>query len=276
MPATLTVIVPTYNEEDNIRECLQSVAWADDLFVVDSFSTDHTLEIAREFTRHIVQHEYVNSAMQKNWAIPQAQSDWVMVLDSDERVTPELQARIRDILANGTECDGFDIRRRTIFFGKLIRHCGWDRDYLVRLWRRGKGRYEDLEVHANVLVDGQVGTLHEYFLHNTYRSLDHYLRKFGRYTTWAANDLYKRGKKASWANLFWRPQWRFVRMFLLRRGFLDGKHGLILCTLAAFSVFMKYAKLWDRRRREALAAADAPPSAERDKAQALVEKFTES
>ncbi|MBM4036367.1 MAG: glycosyltransferase family 2 protein [Planctomycetes bacterium] len=272
VPASLTVIVPTFNEEENIRECLESVRWADDIFVVDSFSTDRTLEIAREFTSHTVQHEYVNSATQKNWAIPQAKGDWVMVVDSDERVTPELRARIQGILANGTPYDGFRIRRMTVFFGKLIRHCGWHHDYLTRLWRNGKGRYEDLNVHADVMVHGQVGTLREHFLHNTYRSLDHYLGKFGRYTTWSANDLYKRGKRATWVNLTLRPLWRFFRMFVLRHGFLDGKHGLILCSLAAYTVFMKYAKLWDRRRREAEAGAEAPP-AEADKAREAMGDF---
>jgi len=127
-----------------------------------------------------------------------------------------------------------------------------------------------------VLVDGTVGTIREHLLHNTYRSMDHYLEKFGRYTTWAAADLYDRGKRATWVNLALRPAWRFFRMFVLRHGFLDGKHGLILCSLAAYSVFMKYAKLWDRRRREALAraAADVPP-AERDRARDAVHQFTE-
>lgn len=272
MPASLTVIVPTFNEEDNIRACLESVRWADDIFVVDSFSTDRTLEIAREFTSHIVQHEYVNSATQKNWAIPQAKSDWVMVVDADERVTPELRARIQDILANGTPYDGFRIRRMTIFFGKLIRHCGWHHDYLTRLWRNGKGRYEDKSVHADVVVDGKVGTIHEHFLHNTYRSFDHYLEKFGRYTTWSANDLYKRGKRATWANLTFRPMWRFFRMFVLRHGFLDGKHGLILSGLAAYTVFMKYAKLWDMQRREAQARSEAP-APEADKAREALRDF---
>jgi len=195
-----------------------------------------------------------------------------MVVDSDERVTPELRARIQGILANGTPYDGFRIRRMTVFFGKLIRHCGWHHDYLTRLWRNGKGRYEDLNVHADVMVHGQVGTLREHFLHNTYRSLDHYLGKFGRYTTWSANDLYKRGKRATWVNLTLRPLWRFFRMFVLRHGFLDGKHGLILCSLAAYTVFMKYAKLWDRRRREAEAGAEAPP-AEADKAREAMGDF---
>jgi len=276
VPATLTVIVPTFNEEENIAACLESVAWADDLFVVDSFSTDRTLEIARTYTSHIVQHEYVNSATQKNWAIPQAKSDWVMVLDADERVTPELRARIQRILADGTPHDGFRIRRMTIFFGKLIRHCGWHHDYLTRLWRNGKGRYENLHVHADVIVDGSVGTIREHFLHNTYRSMDQYLEKFGRYTTWSAADLYDRGKRATWANLSLRPMWRFLRMFVLRHGFLDGKHGLILCSLAAYSVFMKYAKLWDRHRREALERAHREaPAAARDQALEALDQMTE-
>jgi glycosyltransferase involved in cell wall biosynthesis len=270
--ASLTVIVPTYNEEGNIRECLESVRWADDIFVVDSFSQDRTLEIAREYTDHIVQHEYVNSATQKNWAIPQASGDWLMVLDADERVTPELRARIEAILADGTDLDGFYIRRMTVYFGRLIRHCGWHRDYLVRLWRNGKGRYEDLDVHADVIVDGTVGTIHEHILHYTYRSLADYMERFDRYTTWSANDLHRQGKRASWVNLFLRPIWRFIRMYVLRHGFLDGKHGLVLCTFAAFSVFAKYAKLWERR----LGAAAALPGPEADKARQLTEKFTES
>ena len=273
MPATLTVIVPTFNEEDNVRECLESVRWADDVFVVDSFSTDRTLEIAREHTDHVVQHEYVNSATQKNWAIPQVATDWVMVLDADERVTPELQARIQGILADGTDFDGFYIKRMTVFFGKLIRHCGWHKDFLIRLWRNGKGRYEDLEVHADVLVDGTVGTLHECLLHDTYASFDDYLEKFGRYTTWSANDLYAQGRRATWVNLSLRPLWRFFRMFVLRHGFLDGTHGFLVSALAAFSVFMKYAKLWDRRRRDAQAS---PSPAERDKACAAIDSLTES
>ena len=259
MSDSLTVIVPTFNEEDNIHDCLESVKWADDIFVVDSFSTDRTLEIARDYTKHIVQHKYVNSATQKNWAIPQAKSDWLMVVDADERVTPELGVRVKDILVNGTEYDGFYIKRMTIFFGRMIHHCGWNKDYLIRLWRNGKGQYEDLEVHADVIVDGKVGTINEYFLHNTYRSLENYLEKFGRYTTWSANDLYKSGKQPTWINLTFRPLWRFFRMYILRHGFLDGKHGLILCSLASFSVFMKYAKLWNQRRRDDMPIEGSPP-----------------
>jgi glycosyltransferase involved in cell wall biosynthesis len=260
LPDSLTVLIPAGNEEGNIRGCIESVSWADDLFVVlDERSCDGTEAIAREFTDHIVRHEYVNSATQKNWAIPQCTTDWVMVVDADERVSPELRARIQGILADGTECDGFYIKRMTIFFGRLIRHGGWHKDYLVRLWRHGKGRYEDLEVHADVIVDGKVGTIEEHLLHDTYRSFSHYLEKFDRYTTWSANDLHKAGKRATWVNLTLRPLWRLVRMYILRCGFLDGTHGLINAITTTFYVFMKYAKLWDMGRRAAQAPADDAP-----------------
>ncbi len=255
MASKLTVIVPTFNEEANLRDCLNSIKWADAILVVDSFSTDNTLSIAKEFTDNILQHEYVNSATQKNWVIPQVKTEWIMVLDADERVTPELEKRIKNILASDPPYNGFYIKRMTIFFGRMIQHCGWHKDYLIRLWRNGKGRYEELEVHADVIIDGRIDTIHEYLLHDSYRSLDHYLEKFGRYTTWSANDLYKSGRKASWSNLCLRPLWRFFRMFIIRKGFLDGKHGFILCTLAAFSVFMKYAKLWVRQHRDTTAAS---------------------
>jgi len=272
---TLSVLVTTFNVEDVIRDCLESVKWADDILVVDSFSTDGTLEIVREYTDCIVQHEYLNAASQRNWAFSQMRGDWVLVLDADECVTPRLQARIRRILAEGTECDGFDIKRMTIFFGKLIRHCGWHRQYVVRLWRNGKARYEDRQVHPRAIVDGKVARIQECLLHDTYRCFEHYLEKFGRYTSWAASELHKTGRRATWVNLALRPLWRFFRMFVFHHGFLDGKHGLILCTLAAFNVFMKYAKLWDLRRREAVAGTtEGLPPAEQERARELVEKFT--
>ena len=129
-------------------------------------------------------------------------------------------------------------------------------DYVLsgRVWT-GSG----IPFFADVIVDGKVSTINEYFLHNTYRSLENYLETFGRYTTWSANDLYKSGKQPTWLNLTFRPLWRFFRMYILRHGFLDGKHGLILCTLASFSVFMKYAKLWDHRRRDTLSTAELSP-----------------
>ncbi|MDZ7814879.1 MAG: glycosyltransferase family 2 protein [Planctomycetota bacterium] len=246
MAQTLTVLVPVYNEEDDIRKCLESVKWADDIFIVDSFSTDRTLEIAAEYTDNIVSHEYVNSATQKNWAIPQCKGDWIMVLDADEFLSELLQKKIRKILASGdVPFDGYYIKRETYFFGRLMKHCGWQREYITRLWRNGKGRYEDKHVHAGLIIDGEVGKLHEPIYHDTYKDFDDYFEKFERYTTWSAKDLQDRGKKASLFTLAFRPLWRFFKMYILNLGFLDGKHGFILSTMSSFYVLTKYAKLWN-------------------------------
>ena len=253
----LTILVPCGNEEKYIAGCLETAAWADELFVVmDAASTDRSEEIARRFTSRIVRHEYVNSAAQKNWAIPQCAHPWVLVLDADETITPELRARIEDVLSrDGDGCDAFRIQRRSFFLGKRIRWCGWGRDSLVRLFRRDQGRYADLRVHSDVQVDGPVGDIREYFFHNTMEDFSRYFRKSDRYTTWSAEDLQRRGKRAGVSSLVLRPVFRFLRMYVFQLGFLEGMRGLILCTLAAMSVFTKYAKLWDLQRRERDAAA---------------------
>jgi len=247
----ISILVPTFNEERNIRACLESVRWADEVVVVDSFSTDRTVEIAREFAHRILQHEYTNSATQKNWAIPQAAHPWVMIVDSDERVTPELRDEILGILENNRGQDGFRIRRVNHFLGKRIRFCGWQHDAVLRLFRRDLGRYQDREVHADVIVEsGRVGWLRGKLLHYTFDSFDQYLRKFDRYTAWAAGDRAKHTSRVRWRHLALRPTWRFLRQYILQLGFLDGLTGLVICSLAAYSVFLKYAKLWERQQAE--------------------------
>ncbi len=240
----VSVLVPTFNEEENIRDCLESVKWADEIVVVDSYSTDRTLEIARKYTDRILQHEYVNSASQKNWAIPQVSNEWVMIVDSDERVTPELRDEILGILENPGEYVGFRMYRRNHFMGKPIRYCGWQSDDVLRLFMRDKGRYQEREVHADVFIEGKVGVLKNKLLHYTFKSFDQYMKKFDRYTRWASKDRAKKTPKVRWYHLTLRPLWRFFRQYILYLGVLDGKAGLIICSLAAYSVFMKYARLW--------------------------------
>ncbi len=246
----VSIIIPTYNEEQNIRDCLESVKWADEIFVVDSFSTDSTLSIAREYTDRIVQHPYENSAAQKNWTIPQAIHSWVMVVDADERVTTELRDEILKLLSRSHPYDGFYIYRVNHFLGKRIRYCGWQRDDVLRLFKRDKGRYEKKEVHADVIVPGPTTHLRHKLLHYTFQSFDQYLKKFDRYTSWAAGDRAKRTRRVHWHHLTLRPAARFVRQYVLRLGFLDGLSGLVLCSLAAYSVFLKYAKLWERQQAQ--------------------------
>ena len=247
----LTVLILIPNAGDRLRRCLDSVRWADALFcVVDPNTTDGSDVVAREYSDRVVVHEYVNKAAQCNWAIPQIATEWTLVLDADEWLSPELSERIQAVVNDPAACDGYRIRRFSYFFGRLIRHCGWDRDYNVRLFRTAKGRYEDRRVHATIRVDGTMGRIDEPMYHDDKRDFEEYFRTFQRFTTWAADALYDKGRRARWTDLTLRPVSRFVKMYLLRRGFLDGMHGLVLCVLAAFSVFTKYAKLWHRQWRE--------------------------
>jgi glycosyltransferase involved in cell wall biosynthesis len=246
----LTVLIPTYNEERNLPDCLASVAWADEILVVDSFSGDRTVAIATAAGARVVQHVYVNSAAQKNWAIPQCSHRWVLVVDADERVDAALAEAIRATLARagGPEAAAYTIRRRTFAFGAEIRHSGWQGDSVRRLFDRARCRYPDLEVHADLSVDGPVGLLDGRLDHYTYRTFDEYFEKFRRYTTWSANDRWKRGDRASFLTVAIKPLSRFLRSWVLRRGFLDGTPGLIVCLLGAISAFTREAKLWAMQR----------------------------
>ncbi len=247
MRQKLTVIIPTYNEEKNIEEAIKSVLWADEIMVVDSFSTDRTLEIASRYTSRILQHEYINSATQKNWAIPQATHEWVMILDADERVTPELRDEILQVLES-PQYDGYYIGRRNFFLGYPLDHGGWSpkEDKNIRLFRKSVSRYEDKEVHADVIVStGRVGHLNNYLIHYSYRTLKQYFKKMERYTDWAAKDIVKAGKKPNVFNLLLRPIGDFVKFYILKQGYKDGMPGLIIALLSSYYVMVKYAKAWE-------------------------------
>jgi glycosyltransferase involved in cell wall biosynthesis len=245
VPEPLSVLVPTKNEEANIRACLESVRWADEVVVVDSGSTDGTLAVARSIADRVLEHEYVNSAAQKNWALPQLKHRWVLIVDADERVTPALKAEIERVSNAPDRADGYWICRSNHFLGKPIRSAGWQRDKVLRLFDRTKGAYEPLHVHAEVRISGTVGMLRERLEHDTYANLDRYFEKFDRYTKWSAADLKQRGIRASAARLLFRPWFRFIRMYVLEGGFREGRSGIVLCMLAAFSVFTKYARRWE-------------------------------
>ena len=244
----ISVIVPTFNEEENIKDCLESVTWADEILVADSFSTDKTLEIARGYTDRIIQREYINSASQKNWAIPQTEHRWVMVVDSDERVTPELRDEILEHLIRGPAKSGYVIKRVNHFMGRRINHGGWGRDRVLRFWDKTKGNYQEKEVHAEVDVDGPVGELRHPLMHMTFRSWDSYLEKIDRYTSWSADEYLKQGRRANALDLITRPAARFFKRYLLQLGFLDGVPGLMITGIDTWVVFVKYARIWERGR----------------------------
>ena len=246
----ISILVPTFNEESNIEDCLSGLTWADELMVVDSFSKDNTVELAKKFTENVLENEYVNSATQKNWALPQLTHDWVLIVDADERVTPELKEEILQILANpGDSVHGYRIYRQNHFMGKRVNYCGWQSDKVLRLFRKSKGKYQQREVHADIDLEGDIGVLKSKFLHYTFTSFEQYMKKFDRYTTWAAGDRAKKTAKVKWHHLTLRPAFRFFKQYVLKLGFLDGKTGVIICSLAAYSVFMKYAKLWEQQSK---------------------------
>lgn len=219
-------------------------AVADEVLVADSGSTDGTIEIARQLGCRIIEREYVCSADFKNWAIPQASNPWVLVVDSDERMTPELASEILRVLASPNPKDGYRIAFRTFFLGHELKHGGWSTGTSLRLFRR-ECRYQDVWVHADVIVpSGRVGRLRHKFMHYTYWSVEQYFEKLNRYTTYAARDMQKSAKRASVLRLLLHPPFNFFKFYVIRGGFLDGVPGLLMAALSAYYGFVKYAKLW--------------------------------
>jgi len=243
----LSVIIPCFNEEAMVAGCLESVKFADEIMVVDSFSTDRTLEIVRRYTDRILQHEYINSATQKNWAIPQAKHPWVLIVDADERVTPDLALEIQAILRS-PESDGYWIRRRNFFLGKEIRHGEWRTDKVLRLFRRDRGRYQNKHVHAEIEMIGRIGWCRGLMDHYSFRSLDDFFRKVARYSTWGAMNAQDRGKRGTRWRIFGHSAWEFLKGYIYKRGFLDGTEGLVIAMMAGCAIFLKYAKLWESQR----------------------------
>jgi len=245
----LSVIITTFNEEANIAQCLESVAWADETLVVDSFSTDRTVEIASGYPVKILQREYFGSAAQKNWSLDHIRSDWVLILDADERVTPALAHEILGLLCTEPKFNGYFIRRENVMLNHVIRHSGWSTDKVIRLFHRARGRYPNRRVHADLDIEGPIPTLKHPLTHFTYRNFDQYFEKFLNYAEWGAAQGLREGRSAGYLEIAVRPVWRFFRTFVLQAGFLDGLHGLAVCGLQSFGVFLKYFRLWEYRER---------------------------
>lgn len=245
MSNQLTVIIPCKNEQDHIRACILSVLQiADEVLVADSGSTDATLAIARELGCRIIEREYRTSGDFKNWAIPQAAHEWVLILDADERITPPLAAEIRSVLA-APKHDGYWIYRRNHFLGHPIRFGPWKNDRCLRLFRRDLGRYVGPTDHAEVeLSNGAVGRLRERMMHYTCASYDQYLPKVSRYADVQARIWNDAGRRTHWTQLLLRFPLRFVQGYVFRLGVLDGLAGLQVCALVAYLSWLKHAYLW--------------------------------
>jgi glycosyltransferase involved in cell wall biosynthesis len=249
----LSVITLTRNEEANIADCLDSVRWADERIVVDSGSTDNTVSIARDHHATVLRIAWEGYGRTKNIALQQTVGEWILWLDADERVTPELAEEIKAVLrSNDVRFSGYCVARRAYFLGRWIRHCGWYPSPVIRLFRRGKGRFSEQLVHEGLLIDGRVGRLNNDLIHLTDPNLEHYFEKFNRYTTLSAEEMHRTERRSSLYDLLVRPLFTFFRMYVLRVGFLDGLEGLTLCVLSSAYVFTKYAKLWQMERNSTL------------------------
>jgi glycosyltransferase involved in cell wall biosynthesis len=240
-----------YNDEPNMRACLESVTWADELIVVDSHSTDGTERISREFTDKIYQHDFQGFGKLRNDAMAHATHEWIFSLDTDERATPEIRDEIRRVLAEGPACDAYFVPRQNYFLGRRIRHCGWYPDYRQpQLFRKNRMRYRDELVHEGFDLDGAIGYLKEHVLQYPFRDVDHYLAKMDRYSDLMADRMIEQGRRFRVHQLVTHPCFTFFKMYVGRAGFLDGMPGLILSGLYAYYTFIKYAKLWERSRGE--------------------------
>ena len=239
---SLSVVIITLNEAEHIRNCLESIKWAEEIVVLDSGSTDETIEICREYTQCIHQTDWPGFGRQKNRAIAYATQDWILVLDADEYLTPELQIEVRSVVSECGSVLAYRIKRLSTFMGKLIRYGDWGSDWVVRLFQKGTAQFTEALVHENLSVVGTVGRLHATMRHDTVTQLETALRKLNEYSTLSAQQMQEHGRRSSFARACISGFWCFCRSYIIKRGFLDGKEGCLIALLSAEGSFYKYIK----------------------------------
>ena len=238
----LSVIIITKNEAEQIRECLESVRWADEMVILDSGSTDGTVGICLEFTDNVFETDWPGFGPQKNRALEKATGDWVLSIDADERIFPELRQEIEQALTS-KQFQGYEIPRSSYYCGRQIRHSGWWPDYIVRLFRRDSARFSDSLVHEHVEVQGAVGRLRTPLIHYSFGNFEEVLDKMNRYSTYNAEMLLQAGKTSGLLEAVGRGLWTFLKTWVFRAGFLDGRHGFMLAVSNAEGTYYKYVKL---------------------------------
>jgi glycosyltransferase involved in cell wall biosynthesis len=246
IPITVTII--TQNEKANIGRCLESVKWADEIVVVDSGSTDGTLEICERYDCKIIKTEWLGFGPTKHLAVEHASHDWIFSIDSDEEVTPELHQQIIDLLASEPKYKSWRIKRSSFYLSKKIKYSGWDSDYPIRLFNKNFGQFNKKPVHESIVVPGERGTLNGPLLHYTYPTVTSHIAKMNRYSDLSAEEAVARGKKSSVTGALLRGATKFLKMYFIKRGFLDGTAGFILAKNSAFGVYLKYLKIWQQTR----------------------------
>lgn len=244
----ISVTIITKDEEKNISDCLKSVEWADEIIVVDSESSDGTVELAKQFTDKIFIRKWEGYVPQKSYALSLASNEWVLSLDADERITPELKDEIINLSPG--EYSSFRIRRKNFLLKKEITSCGWEKDYQLKLMRKDKASLSDRLVHEKFIVEGEVATLENPMLHYTFSSFTDYLNKINYYTSLKAQELFTKKKKVGAWTIFSHTVSAFFAFFIIRKGFKDGVYGLIISLLHSVSTMMNYIKLWELQNKK--------------------------
>jgi len=259
-------VITSFNEEHNIADCIESLLWCDEIILVDSFSTDGTLEVAQRYDKvRFFQRNYFGAGAQKNWAMQHVQHDWIFLLDSDERCTPELRDEVVEILTAGTEHTAFMMNRNVYILGKRIRFSGWQHDRVARLFRKGSAYYENRRVHSVLHTSGETPILDNAIEHYMVdRSFDEYAFRLAKYGYWNAAQCWRDGDRTSALEVLLRPAWRFFRTYILQLGILDGSLGIVFCLLQSYSTYMKFAILWGWRKNDERGISPTLPEFDED------------
>ena len=240
----MSIIIITKNEADDIRECLKSIAWVDEIIVLDSGSSDETRKIALEFTEKVyVSEDWQGFGVQKNRALEYATKEWILSLDADERVTKELRTEIEKVIAEPNSKSAFRIPRNSNYCGRFMKHSGWSPDYVVRLFRKDSGRFNNNIVHESIVTKGKIGTLKHPILHYAFSDLEEVLDKINRYSSAGAIQKLNPGKRSGLGKAIRHGLWAFIRTFFIQAGFLDGREGFMLAISNAEGVYYRYLKL---------------------------------
>lgn len=244
----ISAVIIAKNEEKNLPRCLSALTWADEIVVVDTGSSDRTKEIVVQFGCRLCTSDWLGFGLTKQFAVEKASNNWVLVVDADEEVTKTLQVAIKKILQN-PQYVAYRVLRCSYYLGRLIRYSGWQHDYTLRLFNRNEAAFNELSVHESVRTDKPIGKIDAILLHHTYPTLEMHLQKMELYANLGAENLFKKGKKSSILMAILRGVSKFFKMYLLKKGFLDGKEGLVLAIMSSFGVFLKYLKLWEKCNR---------------------------
>ncbi len=240
----ISALIITKNEEKNIEKCLQSLGWVDEIVIIDSQSEDKTVEIARRYTDKVFSVQWQGFAKTKNIGIEKTSGEWILWIDADEEISFSLAEEMHNAI-NRVDVNGFYILRQSQFLGKWIKHCGWYPDYVLRLFRKNEGSFdESKQVHESIILNGKSAYLKSILFHRPYSGLKDYFNKVNRYTSLSADEMWDKNKRAKWYHFFVYPFVVFLKKYIFKLGILDGLEGFILCVLTVFYVFSKYTKLW--------------------------------